>query len=364
MASSLVFPATVFTVRLFYREKLDEVVDFQSFTVFFVFVLQVGLRAGGRMHFHLGYEKTMDRVFNYVNQALLPIFTVLSIATLLFNLKIYIMFCFALALLSFNQGMYIARKESSKAMKASLIVFVHILVSLYLLIFFEGYGIFFIELFSALLCFLQMIYFRDTKKVSRKGTFLVIKEYFGIQVGSFIVYLCNFLFSRVILMFGKESEEVLVAYADASLICGALLLLTGKSLYFFEGHIIKKSNQVFIVLVYTVISIAICLTYSLLYGYFLGGTILLPLAITVFLLGRMSFAFCSQFANDKGKRIIFVIGGLINVVLLLELYIFNNLDYFIPLTLFINNTAGVLLFLLINKSSKKDYFIKPKLVKA
>lgn len=314
------------------------------------------------MHYHLGNKRVVEKCMAYLNFDCLKYIALFSVIFSYIDERIYFAFCAAQAILSFNQGIYVAKEEHNKASSTALLVFLNIIISCICVLTIKDSTTsrIIIEGSSIFLIFVQAHYFIKSKASSFNCTYLIVKKYFGLQIGSFIIYYCNYLFAQSILHLEMKSHSIILAYADTNIVCGLILLLMGQALVFVEGKVLETSKQNIIAFIYSLGVLFFCVIYSLLAYFLFQHKIYYSLVISIFILGRFAFAFCSQFASREGRFYIYVLGSISIILLALNLYVLKRPSISLSLFLILasSNLISTFAFLFINQIKKNILFLR------
>lgn len=359
LLSSVAFSLTTLLSRLFLPEKLPLIIDFQSTSVFLVFILQMGLRTGIRLHYHSGYKRTVDRVYSSVNTHTLGMAFLFSFFTFWVSKSFFFSFCFSQAILSFNQGLFVARKEFNRVVYSSIIIFLQIITSVVVIVFVESSQLAFliIESSSLIMVFLFRFIFSIRPGASFNSTFLLIKKYFPLQIGSFVVYGAMYFFAQCIIKYGEHSKDLVLAYADATIVAGVILLLAGKGIVFIEGKIIKEKKYFINLLYYLIFVMVTTIIYAFVVSSFMSYGPYWAIGSMLFLLGRFSFSYVSQFSNSKSRILLYSMGSLITLILLMFNYLNFSYSVYETTIMTLNLNIAVVLFVLFYRFNSKKMFI-------
>lgn len=214
---------------------------------------------------------------------------------------------------------------------------------------------------SLLLLLAQARYSSDVYSSNFKNVIRVVKKYWGLQLGSFLVYYCNYLFAQSVLVIGKVDKGILAAYSDGSIVCGLILLLLGKILVIQEANVIKEEKQFVFAFNYVLFAIGFSILFGFVTNYLFGYKTVFALSISLFILGRLSFAFCSQFASKQGRKHIYIVAIPSLVFLIFNTYLFKNNEYADVMLLFSTPVISTMLFLALDKSKfYGELFVKNK----
>ena len=164
LLTGLSFSLIILAARIFFPEKLVEIVYFQSVVVFFTFIVQLGLRAGGRIHIHLGKIKTIDHVSSYIARNCWKLGGLSSLLVVSLNLSFYPSFILLQAVLSYFQGLYIARKDRKMVVYNSLLIILSIYIAGGLIIFNESAKLYILQIEILSLLLLLGLSFSKVKK--------------------------------------------------------------------------------------------------------------------------------------------------------------------------------------------------------
>lgn len=358
LLSAVAFSFATLSARLFFTEKLSTIIDFQSTSVFIVFIIQMGLRTGIRLHYHHGFYRTVERVYNYLNIRSIRFAFVLTLISGVFYQKFFFSFCFAQAILSFNQGLFVARKEFSNVAKSSVLIFSHIVLSVACIFITESKQLTFIliESLSLGVLLISRVLFVQSSQQSLKATKLLIKKYFPLQLGALIVYAAMYLFAQCVIKFGKVEPQIVLAYADASIVAGVTLLLVGKGMVFLEGKIIKEKRFLSNLSLYLAFVVGIVVLYVVVVSYLMPYDSYWAAGSIIFLLGRFAFSYVSQFANVKSRNVLYGLG--VGIIMILVMFNFLNVDYIYYKSgiLFFNFISVVLIYLIIYRFNSERMF--------
>ena len=160
------FSLIILMTRLVFPEKLVDIVYFQSVVVFFTFIVQLGLRAGGRIHIHLGKMKTIDYVSSYIARNCWKLGGLSSLLVISLNLSFYPSFIILQAVLSYFQGLYIAKKERMMIVCNSFLIILSIYIASGLIIFSESATLYTFQIEILSLFLLLGLSFSKVKKIS------------------------------------------------------------------------------------------------------------------------------------------------------------------------------------------------------
>jgi hypothetical protein len=324
------FPLILLFTRLEFPEKLVSVIYFQSIIVFFTFIMQLGLRAGGRIHLHLGKVKTIDYVTSYIVRNAWKLGGLLTLLVILLDIPFYPSFIILQAVFSYLQALYLAKKHSLKVIYNSLLIFLSICVAGGCIIFIEADSTItaIIEILS-LLSLICMSFKRNQKyeiSKEKKLFLLLINRYKGLQYSSYIIYLTSFILAQIIVVIGENNQDVISTYADIILFCGLQLLVLGRVIVFIEGDIIKNKSYRKYIHYYLVWCVLSSYLFSLTYSYFINPNysyfIFLISAAT---LSKLAFSFCSQYANSGARKYIYKL-GVFSGSIHLALFVMINID--------------------------------------
>lgn len=325
------FSLILLITRLVFPEKLVEMVYFQSVVVFFTFIVQLGLRAGGRIHIHLGRVKTVDHVTSYICRNCWKLGVLFSLFVAAINISFYPSFIILQAALSYFQGLYVAKKDSSMVVYNSFLIIFSVFVASGLIVFSESgpTSTLQIEIFSILL--LLGLSFGKVKKYrlgrEKKLFILLINRYRGLQYSSYIVYLTAFIFAQIFVFIGKNNQDIISLYADVVLVSGLQLMVASKILVFIEGSIIKNKSYRKYITVYLAWCVLSSFLFSLIYSHFINPNYLYVVCfLSVVTLSKLAFSFCAQFVNLSARNYIYKL-GLVPVVIYSLLYLLLNFDH-------------------------------------
>ena len=362
------FPLVLLYARIEFPQKLVSIIYFQSIVVFFTFLVQLGLRAGGRIHFHLGKNKTVDIATIYLVKNSWKLGLWLTLFSVLLRIDFFPSFIITQALLSYLQGIYVAKKNKTMIILNSATISLSIMVAGFAIIFMESLIIsqILIELLSLLLLIYLSISIKDIYESNRgrKLLLLLINRYKGLQYSSYFIYITAFLLSQMFVILGTYDRSVIAVYTDITLICGMQALVIGKLSVFIEGQVIKDRSYRKYINSYLIWCVFSSLVLSALYNqYFLQGSFLFVLLLSLILLGKIAFSFCSQYINKEFRNYIYKLGSVAVLVYgFIYFLIFTNENLvnidllLVPLTVF----SGVFLtvtLLFLQKLKNKRIFI-------
>jgi hypothetical protein len=325
------FSLILLGTRLFFPEKLVDMVYFQSVVVFFTFILQLGLRAGGRIHIHLDRLKTVDYVTSYVTRNCWKLGGLSSLFVVLIDIPFYPSFIILQAVLSYLQGLYVAKKDSIMIFTNSFLIILSIFVAGGLIVFSASVPTttLQIEIFSIFL--LLGLSFNKVRKYrlgrEKKLFILLINRYKGLQYSSYIVYLTAFIFAQIFVFIGKNNQDIISLYADVVLVSGLQLMVASKILVFIEGDIIKNKSFRKYIIFYLAWCILSSFLFSFMYSHFINPNFLYTVFfLSVVTLSKLAFSFCAQFVNLSARNYIYKL-GLVPVVIYSLLYLLLNFDH-------------------------------------
>lgn len=368
MVTGASFSVMILVSRLFFSEKLVEIIYFQSVVVFFTFIAQLGLRAGGRIHIHLGKIKTMEYITSYIARNSWKFGALLTSITVVFSLSFYPSFIILQAYLSYLQGLYIAKKENKMVLLNSLLLIFSVFVSCAIIVMSKSilYSVLQIELFAVLfLIFLSFFNNSEYPAIRQKRLLIsLINRYRGLQYSSYLIYFTAYIFAQIFVFLGKDNQDIIELYADVVLIGGLQVMIIGKLLVFVEGNIIKNKHYnkyLFSYLTWCILS-SICL--SVLYFNLVTSEYLyIFIFLSMIILSKLAFSFCSQFANMTYRKYIYRL-GFIQAAMYLAMYLLIQYDIsqigLNELSLFLFCFSGFSLsaiLLVLQKYKKTSFFI-------
>lgn len=368
LLTGLSFSLIILAARIFFPEKLVEIVYFQSVVVFFTFIVQLGLRAGGRIHIHLGKIKTIDHVSSYIARNCWKLGGLSSLLVVSLNLSFYPSFILLQAVLSYFQGLYIARKDRKMVVYNSLLIILSIYIAGGLIIFNESAKLYILQIEILSLLLLLGLSFSKVKKYrierEKKLFIFLINKYRGIQYSSYIIYATAFLFAQIFILLGKNNQDIISLYADVILVSGLQLMVISKLLVFYEGDIIKNKSYRKYINFYLAWCILSSMLLSFIYSYIVNPNYLYIFCLlSIASLSKLAFSFCSQFANSGARKYIYII-GIIPVIVYSALFIGLNFNHAIIsmtyLSLLIFCFSGFsmsLILLILEKYRQKSIFI-------
>ena len=361
------FPLALLISRIGYQENLLEIVYFQSTVVFFTFVAQLGLRAGGRIHLHLGNLQTINYVTSFIARNCWKLGAVFSFIVVLFDIPFHPSFILLQAFLSYLQGLYVARKNNSMVIFNSFLIASAVFIACSMVVFLNGrLSTQVIEVLSilTLICLSSL---KDSRnKIAREFRLFLslINRYKGLQYSSYIVYISTYIFAQIFVFSGTANQEFIEIYADCALVAGIQLLVIGQMSVFIEGDIIRSRayrKYIYGYLVWCLVSAGFfLLIYSKL------TTVNFPLLIFVTyitILSRLVFSFCSQYVGPWARNYIYKLGvfSVCSNIVVSFLIIFNYGSLGSNLvTLLIFSVSGLVLtvmLLVYEKFRKIDLFI-------
>ena len=330
LLTGISFPLILLFTRLEFPEKLVSIIYFQSIVVFFTFIVQLGLRAGGRIHLHLGRVKTIDYVTSYIVNNGWKLGGIISLIVILLNISFYPSFIILQAILSYLQGLYVAKKNSSMVIYNSILIFLSIFFAGSCIVFIDSGSISTasIEIVSTLiLLLLSFTTNRGYEGVKEKRLFfLLIKRYKGLQYSSYIVYLTAFIFAQIFVSIGANNLDVISLYADIVLFCGVQVLVIGRVTVFIEGDIIKNKTYRKYITFYLAWCVMSSYLFSVIYSHFINPNYFYFLFfISLAILSKVAFSFCSQYVNSRARMYIYKL-GLCSVSIHLALYLIINTE--------------------------------------
>ncbi len=325
------FSLIILMTRLVFPEKLVDIVYFQSVVVFFTFIVQLGLRAGGRIHIHLGKMKTIDYVSSYIARNCWKLGGLSSLLVISLNLSFYPSFIILQAVLSYFQGLYIAKKERMMIVCNSFLIILSIYIASGLIIFSESATLYTFQIEILSLFLLLGLSFSKVKKYrlerEKKLFIFLINKYRGIQYSSYIIYSIAFLFAQIFVLLGKNNQDIISLYADVILVSGLQLMVASKLLVFTEGNIIKNKSYRKYIKFYLVWCILSSILFSLIYSYLINPNYMYIFCLlSIASLSKLAFSFCSQFANSGARKYIYKL-GIVPIIIYLALFIGLNSDY-------------------------------------
>ncbi len=312
MLAGASFPLALLISRIGYQENLVEIVYFQSTVVFFTFVAQMGLRAGGRIHLHLGNLQTIDYVTSFIARNCWKLGAVLSFIVVLFNIPFYPSFILLQAFLSYLQGLYVARKNNTMVMFNSFLIVSAVFIACSMVVFLNGrLSTQVIEVLSilTLICLSSL---KDSRnEIAREFRLFLslINRYKGLQYSSYIVYISTYIFAQIFVFSGTANLEFIEIYADCALVAGIQLLVIGQMSVFIEGDIIRSRayrKYIYGYLVWCLVSAGFFL---LVYSKLTTVNFELLIFVTyITILSRLVFSFCSQYVGPWARNNIYKLG--------------------------------------------------------
>ena len=361
------FPLLLATSRIAFQEDLVRIVYFQSTVVFFTFVAQLGLRAGGRIHYHVGKSKTIDYVTSYIFKNVWKLGATFSLIVVLFDFVFYPSFILLQASLSYLQGLYVAKKHNAMIILNSAAIAGSVFIAgSFILSVDSAFHIHLIEVSSVAVLFLASFRRKSLAQPSReKKVFLsLIDRYKGLQYSSYIVYLSTYILAQVFVMAGDVDQEFIEIYTDCVLVAGVQLLIIGQLSVFIEGDIIKSRAYKPYIYVYVGWCLISAFVFFLLYGRITEITFpLLTLSTYIAIISRLAFSFCSQYIDRSSRHYIYKL-GLVAVAInsCVVFLIWGNETYLgeglISFLIFISSGLTLTLVLLMyEKYRKTDFFI-------
>jgi len=362
------FPLVLLYTRIEFPDKLISVVYFQSIVVFFTFLMQLGLRAGGRIHLHLGRQKTVDIATIYLVKNSWKLGVCLTLLSIFLRIDFFPSFIITQALLSYLQGIYVAKKDKNMIIINSATIFISIIIASSSIIFIQSSIVSqsVIELLSLLLLIYMSISITDIYRSNRgrKLFLLLINKYKGLQYSSYFIYLSAFLLSQIFVVLGGYNQSIITIYTDVILVCGLQVLVIGKLSVFIEGKVIKEKSYRRYISIYLIWCMLSSLTLSFLYNQIFSlDSYSFVLLLSLVLLGKIAFSFCSQYINKEFRNYIYKLGGIAVLVYgFIYLLIFTNEDLVnIDIVLFLLTAFSgfilTLILLCLEKIKNKDIFI-------
>ena len=367
MLAGASFPLVLLISRIGYQENLVEIVYFQSTVMFFTFVAQMGLRAGGRIHLHLGNLQTIDYVTSFIARNCWKLGAVLSFIVVLFDIPFYPSFILLQAFLSYLTGLYVAKKNNTMVIFNSLLIASAVFISgSMVLLMSSKLSIFFIEALS-LLALTCLSYLKDSRnQISREFRLFLslIDRYKGLQYSSYIVYISTYIFAQIFVFSGTANQEFIEIYADCALVAGIQLLVIGQLSVFIEGDIIRSRayrKYIYGYLVWCLVSAGFfLLVYSKLTTV---NFQLLTFVTYITILSRLAFSFCSQYVGLWARNYIYKLGVFsvcTNIVVSgIIIFDYGSLSSnLVPLLIFSVSGLVLTVMLLVHEKFRKiDFFI-------
>lgn len=367
LLSGIAFTISILTARIYFPEKLTDVIFFQSTTVFVTFIIQIGLRAGLRNHHHLGSQKTVVIVDNTIRKIAfwicLPLVLVSSFQdfySISFGMSVL------QAFLTMCQGVRIAQGKPVVAAIYSLAVFLSIIASTFFIILTDSEyyeKILIIDIISLSIMGVISLY----TQLPSKGLYLlnkIVRKYSEIQISSFLIYLLVFITSQLFVVLSYRDNTYALVFADVQIWCGAQILVFTRAIVFFEGRLLRDGKINNLVSMIVIWSLLFSILFAVFAYYVLYEEYVLVYFVLSFaLMGRISFPLASQFVNRSGRRIIYV-SCLINIAVLFgillsvvnDFYKTNDLIFYMLGFFSLGFSALILTFF--SFVTKKELYVK------
>ena len=323
--SSLGFSLGAVFIRFFSDTiSLAFIINLQSIVVFSSFILQFGLRAALRVHIYSGRLLLAKRS----SESLYVLMLLISL--LGFFIEVYIdTFYFIslsclLSIVTLKLTISIAKNTFRTIFGYSLLNFIVTISSSLLVILIKDlkFSSYIIEISSITLLLLlySSINWRALLRHFRK----ILKVYWGAQsyqLGSCVVALFVFLLTQTAVVQFKGDD--LIAYSDALILSGLLVMLIGKAMLLFEKNIYgSEDNQYALYVFILCLQICICAVFSTFLYFYYNVSWTIMFSVIFVLLSRTSAGYVVQYV-EKNRWLLNIVSGIFFI--LYALVYFTNL---------------------------------------
>lgn len=346
---ALGFSVGILTIRIFSDESsLAFILNLQSMVVFISFLLQMGLRAALRAQIYKG-RLLLARTTEKSLQFFLLLISIIAISgEIIYGEFYYIGLSSLLAIVTLRLGFNVAEGNPKAIFFNSLATFFIAVSSSVILIIVNKQFITncIIELVALFFIIITSYPFKLKKIYIKKKS--ILRVYWlaqSYQLGAGMISLFMFLLTQSALT-NLTSENQLVAYSDALIIGGLLVMLLGKALLLLERKLYAEENNhllIFTSLIFGQLVISILTSYILHVIYGVG--LVLYFSILFVLLSRLSVGYVVQYVS-KCRGVLNRLSVL--YLLLYSTFIFIDIEKFeivyqaLPLLIFI--LLGVIFF--------------------
>ncbi|OCH97563.1 hypothetical protein A8135_13795 [Legionella jamestowniensis] len=303
------FPASIYLSRVCFANKgLVSLIYLQTSTSFLAFLIQAGIRAGLRKEFLVGHLRIVNEVESYIKKTWVYIFPPLSVLSLFLMQGYFLPTISALnAILTLLIGLRLVQGRIKAAGFFSSILFLMNFSAGFFCLYFgnDRLAIGIVVEFFAFIIGIIFIYQNLPHINYRRGfnsLIKVLKKYVGLQISSFLIVFCSYIFAQIILRVSQTDKEIIILYSDAIIISGIMTMFLSRLMLIFEQKLVKSGRvESYLWLMH----LSLLLT-TLCASLIRGGEYyekMLFFLILLGLLGRYSSALVSSFIQENMRGI-------------------------------------------------------------
>lgn len=314
--SSLGFSIGVVFIRFFSdTTSLAFIINLQSIVVFSSFILQLGLRAALRVHIYSGRLLLARRSSESLYILLLFISLLGFFTEVYIDTFYFIALSCLLSIVTLRLTISIAKNNFRTIFGYSFLNFIVTISSSLLVILIKdlNFSSYIIEISSILL--LLLLYSPIKWKALLRHFGKILKVYWGAQsyqLGSCVVALFVFLLTQTAVVQFKGDD--LIAYSDALILSGLLVMLIGKAMLLFEKNIYgSEGNQYGLYVFILCLQICICFLFSTFLYFYYNVSWTIMFSVIFVLLSRTSAGYIVQYV-EKNRRLLNIVSGVFFVL--------------------------------------------------
>lgn len=320
VAFSLVIAASRF---LFNNAGLTQLIDLQSSTTFFTFLIQAGLRAGLRKEFLEGNERVVQLVERYVLRKW-PYYSLPAslLVLVVFDGKFLPIVCTLNAVYTLLIGLRLVQVKIPAAAYYSVNVFVVNTAAGAMYLFFPQAPKLWVDISAEAVALVWGIV--TLSRISRgrlvegratRAFVSVLRKYAGLQLSSFLIVLHGYVFAQMIVVAGGKDLQLAVYYSDAVMVTGLIIMFLSRVMLVFEKKMVAEGVVGRYILILHLSFVGAAVLFALATrrnpeGMLLSGLFFLALV------GRYTTAVISGFIDEAHRaRAIYLIGAFVCVPL-------------------------------------------------
>ncbi|HYI07947.1 MAG TPA: hypothetical protein VEK57_02645 [Thermoanaerobaculia bacterium] len=243
------FSLVIACSRFFFGNvNLTHILDLQSSTAFFTFLIQAGLRAGMRKEYLVGNERVVRLIEQYFLRKW-PYYSVPAslLVVLVFGGTFLPILCTLNAVYSLMLGLRLVQVRVPAAAYHSVNLFIVNTTAGALYLFFPDAPKLYLDLAAeafaltwGIVSLAGTVRGRLSPKRAAKTFVLVLRRYAGLQVSSFLIVLHGYAFAQTIVLAGGKDLQLAVYYSDAVMATGLIIMVLSRVSLVFEKQMVAK----------------------------------------------------------------------------------------------------------------------------